>query len=101
MSNVRRLPTPCTEEWDWQLRGLCRGMNSALFFHPDNARGNDRKLREERAKAICHACPVLAQCRQHALQVEEPYGVWGGLGEQERRELITRQRRQLRMPRTA
>jgi WhiB family redox-sensing transcriptional regulator len=27
---------------------------------------------------------VLVQCRAHALQVREPYGVWGGMTEDER-----------------
>jgi WhiB family redox-sensing transcriptional regulator len=39
---------------------------------------------------------VLEQCRKHALTVEEPYGIWGGLGEIERRQLFLRQRRATR-----
>ena len=34
------------------------------------------------------SCPVLQQCRSHALAVREPYGVWGGLTERERRALL-------------
>ncbi|MTA96041.1 MAG: WhiB family transcriptional regulator, partial [Actinobacteria bacterium] len=45
------------------------------------------------AKAICASCPVLAQCRDHALAVQEPYGIWGGLSEDERAELIARSNR--------
>jgi len=33
------------------------------------------------------------ECRRHALAAEEPYGVWGGQDEHERRLLITRRRR--------
>jgi len=33
---------------------------------------------------VCVRCPVLRQCRQHALSVREPYGVWGGLSEEDR-----------------
>ena len=40
--------------------------------------------RDAAAKAVCASCPVLAQCRAHALEVREPYGVWGGLTEDER-----------------
>jgi hypothetical protein len=29
-------------------------------------------------------CPVIADCRAYALQVGEPFGVWGGLCEEER-----------------
>jgi WhiB family redox-sensing transcriptional regulator len=39
------------------------------------------------AKALCRDCPVLQNCRLHALQVREPYGVWGGMTEHEREEL--------------
>ena len=35
-------------------------------------------------KAICRPCPAIAACRDHALSVREPYGIWGGLSEQER-----------------
>ncbi|QWF81541.1 WhiB family transcriptional regulator [Amycolatopsis sp. CA-230715] len=92
MADVSRLPTVVSEEWDWQLRGACRGADSSMFFHTDNERGSARERRESRAKAICHTCPVLRQCREHALAVQEPYGIWGGLGEIERRELFRQQR---------
>jgi hypothetical protein len=39
-------------------------------------------------KNVCRACPVVAQCRAHALAVHEPYGVWGGLTADERKEQI-------------
>jgi WhiB family redox-sensing transcriptional regulator len=55
-----------------------------MFYHPDGERGRARAQRENRAKAICHTCPVIAACREHALKVAEPYGIWGGLSESER-----------------
>ncbi|EOD68034.1 WhiB family transcriptional regulator [Amycolatopsis vancoresmycina] len=96
MADVSRLPNVVAEEWDWQLHGSCRGADSSLFFHTDNERGSARERREARAKAICQSCPVLAQCREHAMTVQEPYGIWGGLGEIERRQLFLRQRRAAR-----
>jgi len=101
VADVSRLPNVVAEEWDWQLRGSCRGADSSLFFHTDNERGSARERRETRAKAICQTCPVLAQCRKHALAVQEPYGIWGGLGEIERRELFLRERRAGRKALTA
>jgi WhiB family redox-sensing transcriptional regulator len=73
------------ERWDWQLRGLCRQLDSAMFFTPDRERGSLRARREQRAKAVCFRCPVLEQCRSHALRAREPYGVWGGMTEHERK----------------
>ncbi|CAM2861802.1 WhiB family transcriptional regulator [Skermania piniformis] len=84
-----RLPGPNADVWDWQMRGSCRGVDSSVFFHPDGERGRARTQREVRAKQICRECPVMAQCRAHALRVAEPYGIWGGMSENER-ELHTR-----------
>lgn len=93
MPQPRQLPGPNADIWDWQLRGSCRGSDSAVFFHPDGERGRARAQREMRAKAICQACPVLAECRQHALLVGEPYGIWGGLSESERDTILRMQTR--------
>src|SRR3978361_635857 len=50
MSNVRRLPGPIADLWDWQRLGLCRGRDSTQFFHPDGERGSSRNRREAKAK---------------------------------------------------
>ena len=86
MADIRRLPGPNSELWDWQLEGACRGNDSSLFFHPEGERGPARSGREARAKQICAGCPVVEPCRAHALSVREPYGVWGGMSEAERDE---------------
>lgn len=88
VADTRRLPVPVTEIYDWQMQGACRGMDSAFFFHPEGERGPARASRETRAKQVCGGCPVLEQCRRHALTVHEPYGVWGGLSESERDDII-------------
>ncbi|PWW50250.1 WhiB family transcriptional regulator [Actinokineospora spheciospongiae] len=45
------------------------------------------------ARATCHRCPIIFACTAHAIADEtfEPYGVWGGLTEDDRR--ATRQPR--------
>lgn len=88
MANVRRLPGPIADVWDWQRFGACRGRDSAQFFHPDGERGSSRNRRENAAKAVCVACPVRAECAAHALAVREPYGVWGGFTEADRLRLL-------------
>lgn len=87
MADVSRLPGPNADIWDWQLIGLCRGEDPNIFFHPEGERGPARINRDSAAKAICGACPVKVQCAQHALSVREPYGVWGGLTEDEREDI--------------
>ena len=94
MPELSRLPRPVTESWDWQLSGLCRGMNSSVFFHKPNERGAARDAREAEAKAICQRCPVMQKCRSHALEVHETFGIWGGLGESELRAMLAERARE-------
>lgn len=73
---------------DWQAQALCRGNHAHLFFPPSTfERKDDRLRREARAKAICHVCPVQTPCFEHAVTAGEPFGIWGGLTEADRREL--------------
>ena len=57
----------------------CRGMRTKVFFHSERERGPARRTWEAAAKAICHRCPVIMACREHALCGPESYGIWGGL----------------------
>lgn len=95
MADFSRLPGPNADLWDWQLLAACRGVDSSLFFHPEGERGAARSARENSAKEVCMRCPVRAECAAHALAVREPYGVWGGLTEDEREELMGRARHRL------
>lgn len=95
MGDTKRLPGPNADTWDWQRHGNCRGMDSTFFFHPDGERGPARARREANAKAVCASCPVLQRCRRHALAVQEPYGVWGGMSESERDNTLRGRRRVL------
>jgi WhiB family transcriptional regulator, redox-sensing transcriptional regulator len=97
MADMTRLPGPVAETWDWQRLGACRGKDSAMFFHPEAERGLARTERVERAKQICQRCPVIVQCRHHALTVREPYGIWGGLDEGERRAAFARRKQRRRV----
>lgn len=84
MTEISRLPGPVMDLWEWQYEGKCREADPTLFFHPEGERGSARRRRAEAAKAICATCPVMQTCREHSLAVREPYGVWGGLSEEER-----------------
>ena len=88
MTDLSRLPGPQLDKWEWQLLGACRAQDTELFFHPEGERGPSRSGRERSAKAVCATCPVIASCRAHALAAREPYGVWGGLSETDREEIL-------------
>lgn len=84
MTEIARLPKPIAQAWQWQQLGTCRELPTEMFFHPDGERGPNRRNREKKAKAVCAACPVIEQCREHGLSVQEPFGIWGGLTEDDR-----------------
>ena len=37
------------------------------------------------SKSCCSGCPVKFECLEEANEISEPFGVWGGLNEVERR----------------
>jgi WhiB family transcriptional regulator, redox-sensing transcriptional regulator len=67
----------------WQRRGRCLNLPSEVFF-PEDATRRNRRANEERAKRICRDCPVIAECREHAVRTPETYGVWGATTPRER-----------------
>jgi WhiB family transcriptional regulator, redox-sensing transcriptional regulator len=78
-----------TADETWQLRAACRGPESILFFPPTaSERKEEREAREAKAKTICATCRVQPACLEYALDIREPHGIWGGLNEHERRELL-------------
>ena len=48
---------------------------------PEGEKPAQRDHREGQALEICAGCPVREACRRHAIQVPEPFGVWGGTTE--------------------
>lgn len=88
MTELSRLPGPIMDLWEWQFEGSCRDSDETLFFHPEGERGSARRRRAAAAKAICATCPVIQECRAQSLTVREPYGVWGGLSEDERASVL-------------
>jgi|KBSMisStandDraft_5_1062788.scaffolds.fasta_scaffold31275_4 WhiB family redox-sensing transcriptional regulator len=82
-----RLPPPRFEIWAWQQQARCRGLPAHVFF-PEGLRGADLNRLEDRAKRICTECPVVTQCREHALSTLELWGVWGAMTSRERAEQL-------------
>lgn len=50
--------------------------------------GYERRTAEETAEHICASCTVVHHCRSHALTVNEPHGVWGGMSARERATIV-------------
>lgn len=69
--------------YKWMNRAACRNSDPSLFF--DTARSVE-------AKTVCGRCPVRGTCLEHALDVPEREGVWGGTTPT-RRDRIRRNRR--------
>ena len=78
----------------WFASAACRGMDPDEF-HP----GPNEPARRRHSLAICNgaeatltdpevpACPVRAECLDHALAANYEAGIWGGATERERRRI--------------
>lgn len=75
----------------WQHLAACRGPSQAIFFPPGRLeRRSEKRSREQRAKEICRTCTVQEECLAYALAIREQHGIWGGLTENERKDLLNR-----------
>jgi WhiB family redox-sensing transcriptional regulator len=79
------------ERMEWVAAARCIGEEPELFF-PVGTTGYAVE-QTERAKAICRACPVIEECLEWSLATAQDAGVWGGLSEEERREIRRARRR--------
>ncbi|MFE9769508.1 WhiB family transcriptional regulator [Streptomyces sp. NPDC005808] len=68
---------------NWRASGACQLVDPELFFPIGNT--GPALLQIEEAKAVCRRCPVMEACGNWALETGEASGVWGGMGEDERR----------------
>lgn len=71
---------------DWRYRGACRDEDPELFY----PLGHGAPAQVEQAKAVCRRCDVKDTCLKWALESGEDFGIWGGLTEDERREVKRR-----------
>lgn len=75
---------------DWRHRAACRDVDPELFFPIGNT--GPAILQIEEAKQVCRRCDVTDACLRWALESGQESGVWGGMGEDERRALKRRAR---------
>lgn len=71
---------------EWRRNGGCTGGDKetvALFYPEGDSDGFQVQI--ETAKRICAGCPMRERCLEHALAVNEQYGIWGGHTEKERK----------------
>jgi WhiB family redox-sensing transcriptional regulator len=78
-------PAPALGEWHG--RSLCVGEDPDVFFPSHGVPGT-------KAREICAACVVRDDCLKYATEADE-FGIWGGLDQQERRNLKRKQRRRM------
>lgn len=64
----------------WWRRAACRGRDTNLWFPEPGERANPE------AVAICRGCEVKDECLDYSLSPLQA-GVWGGLGERQRKRL--------------
>lgn len=69
----------------WMQDASCVGARDLHFPH-GRPEQTPQQVREQttRAKAMCFACPVIADCLEYALRNGETEGVWGGTTPKER-----------------
>ncbi|WP_336921443.1 WhiB family transcriptional regulator [Aquipuribacter sp. SD81] len=65
---------------EWPELATCRGEDPDALFVQGAA--------QQQAKVLCRACPVRTECLAQALDTRTEFGVWGGLTERERRQLL-------------
>lgn len=69
----------------WPQWAACLTEDPELFFPAGTTGAALDQI--ERAKTVCRRCPVKQQCLQWALDHHQDHGVWGGLSEEERRNI--------------
>ena len=67
----------------WSTRAACLDYPPDVFFPDKPGPGNTAEARQ-----VCGGCPVQVECLADALARGENYGVWGGLTEDQRKELM-------------
>ena len=76
---------------DWRHRAACREYDPETWFPVGNS--GPALEQENEAKAICRTCPVISGCLRWALDTGQDAGIWGGLSEDERRQMRRHQKR--------
>ncbi|MEU9012576.1 WhiB family transcriptional regulator [Streptomyces sp. NPDC048479] len=87
------------ENENWRHEAACLDEDPDLFFPVGNT--GPALLQVAEAKSVCRRCPVQEPCLEWAVAHGQDSGVWGGLGEDERRALKRRTARRRSQARSA
>lgn len=74
---------------DWHPDALCLEIGQTMFFAD---KGEKHLL--QTAKKVCGMCTVRDACLEEAMDQDERWGIFGGLGPRQRRKLATERRRE-------
>ncbi len=81
---------------EWRDYALCASEGDPEDFFPPSktiqkgwTKEDERQKKESeaRAKKICGRCAVANECLEYSLRLKVPAGIWGGLNEDERKNL--------------
>jgi WhiB family redox-sensing transcriptional regulator len=82
---------------EWLTEASCLEEDPELFFPIGSTGPAIDQI--ERARAVCMGCSVRAECLEWALSTGQDAGVWGGLSEEERRQIRRARRKEQRLVR--
>ena len=75
---LNRIPLSPVEAWEKEA--ACRGLDTDSFYpEKDDSIGIPKR--------VCRACPVRLDCLEHALRLDDQFGIRGGLTPEERRRI--------------
>lgn len=70
---------------EWQKQARCAEVDPVIFFPEKGEKVAD-------AKRVCFSCEVRLECLQYSLDMNEKFGIWGGLTELDRIKLYKRKK---------
>jgi len=96
MPSVRTVSRPApggatAADFDWRRSAACRDVDAEVFFPVDDL--DVRPSAAAAAQAICHGCPVVADCLAAAIANGDDDGVFGGMTPRQRRAYAAATRR--------
>ena len=72
-------------DYSWRREASCKDTDPELFF-PVGTTGQ-ALVQISVAKVVCDECLVRGKCLDFALETNQDWGIWGGMSEDERRDM--------------